>query len=181
MPEKVLVSHIDKPDIADELQRMLRIYLKSVRIEKDWTQTDLAKKLGCSKATVEKMEHKIKISTPVVYLMGLKPLADLRELSLAGFADVLEGKTNEAGDEDFFVRDMMQHISTLDYETMIDLLAFITHDNFSKLLNVSKNLMQLSSTEIDKINEFCSLEKNDREAILHLVSSLKILDKRAGK
>ncbi|MFK7822686.1 MAG: helix-turn-helix transcriptional regulator [Oligoflexales bacterium] len=181
MPEKVLVSHTDKPDVADELQRMLRIYLKSVRIERDWTQADLAKKLGCSKATIEKMEHRLKISTPVIYLMGLKPLADLRELSLAGFADALEGNTNELGDEDFFVRDIMQHISTLDYEAMIDLLALITSDKFDKFLSISKNLLQLSENEIDGLNHLCDLDKVDRQSLFHLVSSLKNLDKRVSK
>ena len=178
MPEKVLVSHTNRPDVADELQRMLRIYLKSVRVEKDWTQNDLAKKLGCSKATIEKMEHRLKISTPVIYLMALKPLADLRELSLAGFADALEGNTNEAGDEDFFVRDIMQHISCLDYEAMIDLLALITNENFDKLLSISKNLLQLSANEIDKLNHLCTLGEDDRNALFHLASSLNTLEKR---
>ena len=98
---------IDSTACNDEIlriQKNISVYLRSYRQINEITRNELLGDLGCSLATLEKYEHPSKPSPIANYIVGLKPLADLRGLDLDVFVSGIIGKANEEGEANAFIK-----------------------------------------------------------------------------
>ena len=155
-------------------QTMFRMFLKSFRSDKGWTQKELAEKLNCSKPTVEKLEHSSRPSPPASALSILKPFADLRGISIATLVDVIEGKTNEVGDHDRLLEDIVSKVEQLDYQNQYELMELLSSKCFVTLLGIFVAIKdKFNDREIKAIEYLCRLPEKTRNLFIQLIEQYK--------
>lgn len=156
-----------------KFQHNLRTYLRHYREDKKLTVEGLASKLGVSKATVDKMEHKELPSPPIRYLTELGKIAELTKLSPQTFVSVLLGETNEQGKHSPLDEELLQELSRLDIKTKQFFRSIIQDpDIIAEHIKINRCLRSCSKSKNDLFHRIVNLTEKQTGAILTFINQL---------
>lgn len=166
------MGNITKEEMA-YLQTNLRLFLRSYRVSNELKREDLAKKLGCSVPTIEKYEHKTITSSPILAMISLMPIADLRGMDLDTFVAAIIGKTNEEGEGNSFVKRLTELVEEFDTSTQFKLYEILKDKNKTvELLELSESFFKNTKKERSIIKRLSSYFGKAKKNLLALITDI---------